>query len=317
MDLIARVSRLPGMGETVLGSEWLTAPGGKGGNQAVAAARLGARTRMIACVGADAYGRDLVAGLEHEGIDVAGVRTVEGHTGVALICVDDGGQNQIAVVPGANGRLTADMIDGSDWTSRTWVVAQLEVPVEAVVGVFLLAKAHGARTILNAAPAVQIPADLWTLTQVLVVNETEAAALAWQSVDDQPGAVAAARLQDRGPQTVAVRSAPTAPIVSAREAWYIPAFPVIAVDATAAGDAWVGAFTTSLAGGADLATAASRAAVAGAVTATRHGAQPSLPTLSDIAGRLSEVVAAKRLNLPPPAGRHRPAVARRCSRTAS
>jgi ribokinase len=298
MDLTARVSRLPAPGETVLGGELRTAPGGKGGNQAVAAARLGAATRMIACVGDDAYGRELVAGLKREGVDVTGVRAAEGPTGVALICVDDRGQNQIVVAPAANTRLTADMIDGSRWTAGTWVVAQLEVSTDAVAGAFRQANARGARTILNAAPAMQFSVDLWKLTDVLVVNETEAAALAGRSLSDVPSAVAVARaLSERGPDTVAVTlGAEGAVIVSFGEAWYIPALPVVAVDATAAGDAWVGALAASLARGADFLTAARTASVAGALTATRHGAQPALPTLDEVTRGLPQLPVAKRLN---------------------
>jgi ribokinase len=296
MDLIAEVSRLPAPGETVLASQLQTAPGGKGGNQAVAAARLGARAHMIACIGADDYGGELKSSLSRDGVDVTGVRTVDAHTGIAMICVDGQGQNQITAVLGANGRLTAAMIDSSEWTPSTWVVAQLEVPLEAVQSAFRQAKARGARTLLNAAPAREIPADLWILTQVLVVNETEAAMLSGGPVNDRPSAVAAARaLRDLGPEIVAVTLGADGAVIVAGEAWHIPALSVTVVDTTAAGDAWVGAFAVSLGRGADLMTAAAVASVAGALTATGRGAQPSLPHLSDVTARLPEVPAPKPL----------------------
>jgi ribokinase len=301
MDLIAKVSRLPVPGETVLGTELYSAPGGKGANQAVAAARLGAKVQMIACIGADPYGGELKANLSSEGIDVSTIRTVEAGTGVALICVDDHGQNQVAVIPGANGYLTAEMIDGSGWTSRTWVLAQLEVPAEAVHAAFKLAYAHGAHTILNAAPAKEIPTALWMLTHLLVVNESEASTLSGRPINGMASAVAVAHaLHDMGPQIVAVTlGADGAVIVTDDDAWHIPALPVTAVDATAAGDAWAGALAASLAGGADLVAAASWASVAGAVTVTRQGAQPSLPYLTDVAGRLPGAPAPRKLSPTP------------------
>jgi ribokinase len=298
MDLIAKVSRLPVPGETVLGSELYAAPGGKGANQAVAAARLGAKVQMIACIGADPYGSELRANLDNEGIDVSAIRTVEAGTGVALICVDDHGQNQIAVIPGANGYLTPEMIDGAAWTPRTWVVAQLEVPANAVHGAFKQAYARGARTILNAAPAKEIPAALWMLTHVLVVNESEASTLSGRPINGVPSAVGVAHaLHDMGPRIVAVTlGADGGIIVTADETWHVPALPADVVDATAAGDAWVGALAASLAGGSDLVTAASSAAVAAAVTVTRQGAQPSLPYLTDVVGLLPGAPAPKRLS---------------------
>ena len=279
MDLTVRAPRLPRPGETILGTDFYQAPGGKGGNQAVAAARLGGRVRMVARVGQDAFGAALRTALEAEGVDTTAVGIAEGPTGLALIVVDAAGQNQIAAVPGANARLAPEDLDRLEWEPRAWAVAQLEVPDAAVVRGFERARAHGGRTVLNAAPARPLPPDLWALTDLLVVNETEAALLAGQPVEDPTAAVTAARaLQAYGPAMVAVTlGARGSVLVSPEGDWHVPAIPVEAVDATAAGDAWVGALATALARGESLLRAAAFASAAGAITVTRSGAQPALP----------------------------------------
>jgi len=202
------------------------------------------------------------------------------------------------VIPAANGRLAAGMIDGSDWTSATWVVAQLEVPGDAVQEAFRQARGRGAHTILNAAPAGPFPAALWTLTDLLVVNETEAALLSGRSVIGLESAVAAARgLRGAGPSVVAVTmGAEGAVIVTSDGAWHVPALQVAVVDTTAAGDAWVGALAARLAGGADLVAASVSAAVAAAVAVTRRGAQPSLPFGRDVEARLPDAPTPRRLS---------------------
>lgn len=297
MDLTVRVSRLPGAGETVFGTDFYQAPGGKGGNQAVAASRLGAGVRIAARIGRDAFGEALKQGLDAEGVDVAAIAADDGPTGVALIIVEATGQNQIAVVAGANGRLTSEDVDQVHWDARLWAVAQLEVPDEAIIRGFSRARTGGGRTILNAAPARPLSLQLWALTDLLVVNETEAALIAGQPVGNPAAALAAARrLQARGPSTVAVTlGSEGSVLVSKQHAWHVPAISVEAVDATAAGDAWVGALATALTQGGDLLSAATFASAAGALAVTRPGAQPSLPRRDETHHLAASVAPARRL----------------------
>lgn len=284
MDITARVPRLPVPGETVLGSELYQAPGGKGGNQAVAAARLGARVQMVARVGSDSFGSALRDGLTAEGVNVTNLFTTEGATGTALILVERAGQNQITVVPGANSCLTAADLANLPWQPGTWAVAQLEVPQAVVIAAFKAARNAGCHTLLNAAPALPLEGALAELTDILVVNESEAALLTGLPVQTIADAVEAARsLRRSGPCKVAVTLGKNgAVLLEGDRAWHVPSMPVQAVDATAAGDSWVGALATCLSAGATLLEAASFAAVVGAITASRPGAQPSLPRLDEV-----------------------------------
>ncbi len=297
MDLTVRAPRLPRPGETVLGTEFYQEPGGKGGNQAVAAARLGGRVRMAARVGRDAFGATLRVSLEKEGVDTGAVGISEAHSGIALIVVDAAGQNVIAVYPGANALLAVEDLDGVGWEPGTWAVAVLEVPDEAIARGFERARQSGGRTILNAAPARPFAAALWGLTDILVVNETEAVLLGGRSADDLAAALEAARaLRARGPVTVAVTlGAQGSVVVDEVEAWHVPAIPVQAVDATAAGDAWVGALAAALVRGDGLLRAATFASAAGAITVTRRGAQPALPSRGETEELTGRAPAAQRL----------------------
>ncbi|MDQ7828435.1 MAG: ribokinase [Armatimonadota bacterium] len=284
MDLTVRVPRLPGRGETVVGSDFFTAHGGKGANQAVAAARLGARVRLVGRVGRDAFGAELQQALAAEGIDAAAVRHSDRPTGVALIVVEEGGQNLIAVAPGANGDVRPEDVEALDLPDGVWVGAVLEVPDGATVAAFRRARAVGGRTLLNAAPSRPFAGELWRLTDVLVVNEGEAGTLAGRPVGDAAEALEAARvLRERGPRTVAVTlGRQGAVLLGEREAWHVPAVPVDAVDATGAGDAWVAALTVGLAEGRSLVEAGVLASAAGALAASRPGAQPSLPARAEV-----------------------------------
>lgn len=284
VDYTVEVETLPAPGATVLGSALHTAFGGKGANQAIAAARLGARVRLAARVGADAAGEGLLAALKEAGADTSAVvRDRRAPTGVALIVVDRAGQNLIAVAPGANRRLgPRDVAPAlADLTPADAVLAQLEVPVAAVRAAFRAARRAGAATLLNAAPAqpADVLADVLRLTTVLIVNQGEAAALAGVPVDGWPTARTAARaLLGRGPALVVVtRGAAGALALSADAEIVQPAFPVRPRDATAAGDAFCGALATWY-GRLPLEKALARAAAAGALATTRRGAQPSLPT---------------------------------------
>lgn len=284
MDLVGRVPRLPLPGETLLGSQFLQGPGGKGANQAVAAARLGAATILVGRVGTDTYGDLLVANLHTQAVDVSCIRRDGAPSGIALIMVDDAGQNAIAVLPGANANLRADDVERVALQAGDVVVAQLEVPAEPIVRAFERARAAGARTLLNAAPARPLPDGLLALTDILVVNETEASALANVSVDGVSSAArAAVRLKSSGPATVAVTLGEQgAVLASGEDRWFVHPYRVEVVDSTAAGDAWVGALAAELCAGRDLLVAAVFASAAGALTTTRKGAQAALPDRTEV-----------------------------------
>jgi ribokinase len=262
VDLVARCERLPLPGETVTGAVFARFHGGKGANQAVAAARLGAETRMVACVGADEHGREALAALDREGIDTGRVMTVDAPTGVALVVVASDGENQIVVAPGANGLLARAEIDVEGCDA---VLCQLEIPLDAV-------EAAAERTTglfaLNAAPARELPARLLERCDLLIANRAEAEQLDLASprglLAVTLGAEGALLLE--GGEEVARAGAPA----------------VEAVDATAAGDAFCAALLVSLLEGRDRPEALRRACAAGALAASRAGAQPSLPTAAEV-----------------------------------
>ena len=207
-DLVVRVARAPLAGETLHGGEFATLPGGKGANQAVACARMGASVAMVGRVGADAHGGALVDGMTADGIDVTQVAALPGiHTGIAMIWVEDDGQNRIVLAPGANGamdeasiRQSGRLIDGA-----MMLIVQLEVPMPVVQAAVARAKRAGVKVLLNPAPAQSLPESLWAQIDILVVNESEAAVLTGAIVDDpDSGAVAGATLRKRGPDCVLV-----------------------------------------------------------------------------------------------------------------
>ncbi|HEX9014637.1 MAG TPA: ribokinase, partial [Chloroflexota bacterium] len=206
MDLIVRTEHLPAPGETVLGGRFSTAPGGKGANQAVAAARLGARVSIIGAVGADDYGRQLLGGAESDGVDVSHVRDVNEPSGVALIVVDAGGQNLIAVAPGANGEVVPSMVESADRAIRESdvLVAQLETPRDAIVTAAGIARHAGVPFVLNAAPARPDIGELLSLVTVLVVNESELAIILGHVVPEGQEGAAARQLLELGPSAVIV-----------------------------------------------------------------------------------------------------------------
>ncbi|GEM90638.1 ribokinase [Oceanithermus desulfurans] len=289
MDLVVAVERHPKPGETVIGGDLQRFPGGKGANQAVAAARLGARVRMVGRVGADAYGAELKRGLEAEGIETAEVAEIEAPTGVALISVSADGQNAIVVSPGANARLRPEDLNPERFAEAAVVVLQLETPLETVRRAAELGRAAGARVLLNAAPAQELPAELLAAVDVLVVNEFEAARVAGAPEPETPEeALALAReLARRVPLAVVTLGARGLVWAGTEGEGALPAFKVKPVDTTAAGDAFVGGLAAALAAGEPLEAALRFASAAGALAATRPGAQPSLPTADEVAGLLS------------------------------
>lgn len=290
MDLVTRLPRLPRPGETLAGQSFVTVPGGKGANQAVAAARLGASVAMVGCVGADAYGEQLRAGLLAEGIDCAGVTTIEGEpTGVATILVDDHSQNAIVIVAGANGQLTTALVDDVEalLSEAAVVICQLEVPLATVRHVLQRARALGKVVILNPAPAAApLPADWYPLIDYLIPNESEASLLSGVAVDSVASADAAASaLLAAGAAKVIVTLGAQGSLFATRaQSRHFPAPVVQAIDTTAAGDTFVGGFAAALAEGQSEAQAISFGQIAAALSVTRAGAQPSIPTLSDVQG---------------------------------
>ena len=287
MDLIGRAPIIPAPGETVLGSHFSTAAGGKGANQAVAAARLGAQVTMVGCVGDDDYSRRLLAGLQADGVDTQFVRVdTDAHTGVAIITVDDAGENSIVVISGANWQLTQTDVSVAEAAiaEADMLVLQLESPLEVVVYSTKVAARHGVPVLLNPAPARPLPSSLLARTTYLIPNESEAALLADCSVDEMEGvATAANRLRERGVENVVLTMGGRgAYLHSASESLMVPAFPVQPVDTTAAGDAFVAGLAVAMGQGQSLPEAVRLAAAAGALAATKAGAQPSLPTRAEV-----------------------------------
>jgi ribokinase len=280
VDLVVRVARLPSVGETVMGASCDTFLGGKGYNQAVAAARAGARTAIVGAVGDDDHGDDVLAALAVDGIDAAGLRRVAGGTGLAFPVVDDAGRNTVIVVPRANHAVAVadvERLSGLVGGARV-VLLQLELPDLVVVAAARTARRGGALVVLNPAPVVGDAARFAGLVDVVVPNESELALLT--STDGSDPAVAAGRL--------AAATGATAVVVTLGERgallWTpsavtaVAPHPVAAVDTVGAGDAFCGVLAARLAGGAELLDAVRHANAAGALATTRPGAGPSMPT---------------------------------------
>jgi ribokinase len=286
-DMIIKLDRIPRPGETVLGGQFVTAAGGKGANQAVAAARAGAEVTFIARVGQDMFGDRAVAAFVEEGIDVAHiVRDPDCPSGVALIFVAKDGENSIAVAGGANGKLSpGDMAAGAaTLDGASALVMQLETPLETVEAAAEMAARRGVAVILNPAPARPLPAGLLQQVSILTPNETEAELLTGIAVTDETSASrAAATLRDRGVSTVIITlGARGALLADSTGPRMVAGFPVKAVDTTAAGDVFNGALAVALGEGRALPDAVRLANAAAAISVTRLGAQPSAPTRPEI-----------------------------------
>jgi len=286
-DMVVKSRRIPGPGETVTGGRFVMVAGGKGANQAVAAARLGARVALVAKVGQDVFGEEALANFHREKIDTSlVVRDDENATGVALILVDEKGENSISVAPGANFALLPEEIDAAAPRIREAdaVLLQLEVPMDTVVHTARLASEAGTTVILDPAPAASLSEGLLGHVDVLTPNETEARQLTGIDVVDEASARAAAEeLCRRGARRVVVTLGPRgALVVEASRAVFVPGRPVEAVDTTAAGDAFNGGLACALARGASLDEAVRSASLVGALSVTRMGAQPSLPTSEEL-----------------------------------
>jgi ribokinase len=280
MDLVTRAPRLPKGGETLIGHSFATVSGGKGANQAVAAARLGAQVSMIGCVGNDAYGEALRGALLAEQIDCQAVSTIDGSSGVALIVVDDSSQNTIVIVPGANIDRFDSVIQAADV-----LICQLEVPDASVGHALKRGRELGKTVILNPAPASRpLPSHWYGSIDYLIPNESEASALSGLSVDSLETAQAAAtRLIALGAGKVIITLGAQGSLFADGQRFeHFPAPVVKAVDTTAAGDTFVGGFAAALAAGQDEVQAIRFGQVAAALSVTRAGAQPSIPALSDV-----------------------------------
>ncbi len=287
MDFTVAVDRLPAAGETVTGGQFYVSHGGKGANQAVAARRLRGDVRFIGCVGRDPQGDQIAEQLAAEGISADGlIQSKDAATGVALIVVDGAGRNQIAVASGANLRLLPDLVRQHE-VDLMWarvVLCQLEIPLATVRWTLAAAREHGALTILNPAPAQELPDDLLPLVDCLTPNAGEAEVLSGLPVRGPENATQAAqRLLARGVKRVIVTLGEQGVLsCDGESAFHFPAFPVDAVDTTGAGDAFNGALAVGLAAGGTWEEALPLANAAAALTCTRQGAQTSFPTRSQV-----------------------------------
>jgi ribokinase len=295
MDLVARTPRLPAPAETITGHEFFTAPGGKGANQAVAAARLGAPTHMLGRVGGDGFGMELRQKLAEAGVDTSGVLVdAEVSSGVAVIAVDDQAQNTIIIIPGANGRVgqadvkrLAQYLEGAKL-----LLLQLEVPLEATMAAAKLAWQSGVKVIFDPAPALDLPAELYNWVDIITPNEVEAGQLVGFPVKTpEDGRRAADALLNRGVKTAIVKMGALGVVYATQEAeagGFAPAFKVEAVDTVAAGDAFNGGLATALSEGRSLLEAIQWGAAAGALSATKAGAQPSMARRPELEAFLKE-----------------------------
>jgi len=286
MDLVVRVDHVPAPGENVRGEALEMIPGGKGANQAVACARLGAETTLLGRVGDDPFGRRLTRELAGAGVRTDAVRSVAGcASGTAVILVEAGGENSIVITAGANGRLAPGDVDAARdlVADADAVVLQLEIPSETVARAIRLGRQVGTLTVVDAGPPRR-PIDASVLeADVLTPNEAEAAAL----LDLAPGTRRpedlARALLARGPTAVVVKAGPRGAVVAEQgRVQPVPAFPVEPVDTTAAGDAFTAALAVAVVEGSDLVAAARRACAAGALACLKLGAQPSMPTADEV-----------------------------------
>lgn len=283
-DFVLKVERRPEPGETVTGAELALFPGGKGGNQAIAAARLGADVAILGRVGEDPFGRELVVNLRDNGVDTSRVEAVtDVPTGSAFITVTPDGENAIVVSPGANRRFGPAEVRAAseDLRKARLLLAQLEVEVEAVEMAAYTVAGNGGRVLLNLAPPREVSGDLLRLSDPLVVNEHEAAFLLGE--DAQPPEESAGKLLDLGPPSAVVTLGGAGAILATENSSrHFPAPEVQVVDTTGAGDAFVGALAAKLAEGTLLEEAVPYAVLAGAVAVMREGAQGSLPAPEDV-----------------------------------
>ncbi|MDZ7620657.1 MAG: ribokinase [Patescibacteria group bacterium] len=288
MDLVARVTHLPRPGETVHGSSFATIPGGKGANQAVAAARLGASVAMVGRVGDDAFAAVLIDSLRLGGVDTDAIaRTPDCSSGIATIGVEDSGENAIVVVAGANGRVTPADVAGAESiiSQADAVLVQLEIPLDAVAAAVAVARRRGVRVVLNPAPAPTCLPDELFEVDAICPNETEAAAITGLPGGGPDAAFRQSQwLVERGARLAIVTLGSRGAVYCEpdKQPVHVQPFEVLPVDTTAAGDAFAGALTVALSEGASAAMAVRMACAAGALAATRPGAQPGMPSRHEV-----------------------------------
>lgn len=288
MDLVVRAPHIPIPGETILGSDFVMVPGGKGANQAVAAARLGASVQMVGAVGGDAFGPQLRQSLADYGVDTTYVRTSNAASGVALITVDDKGENSIVVASGANMRLPADILDSLDQAlhQARILLLQLEIPIDMVITAAHLAKKRGVLVILDPAPAPAqpLPAELLSAIDIITPNESETYALTGiNPVDTAHATQAAAHLHHLGVANVIIKRGGQGLLWSdGTKSITQPAFQVPVVDTVAAGDSFNGSLATALAEQQYWADALRFAAASAAISVTRRGAQQSMASRNEV-----------------------------------
>lgn len=294
LDLVATAERIPAVGETVRGKQFHTFFGGKGANQAVAIARLGYPVRMIGRVGNDGFGLELRDALEKDAVDVTAVEVAEGSSGVALIATSERAENSIIVVPGANGTVNPQTVDKylNLIGSAAAVLTQLEIPLQAVEHLAEITDAARVPLILDPAPAQPLTTNLLRRVDWLTPNESEAGTLLGEVIKPGDELSAAEKLLSLGARNVVVKCGERGAFLAERNGHrsWIPTYKVKAIDTTAAGDAFNGAFAVALAQGKTIEEGARFAAAAAALSVTRRGAQPSLPTLAEVQQFLRDAV---------------------------